>query len=85
VVAAAVAWRTPSSPRRTEVLQSVQERHVGCVVACRWRILPTSELAPKDAELIGGLNANPNTVAFDLNHGDRDAITDEQLFAGLPA
>jgi hypothetical protein len=48
-------------------------------------ILPPCQFGPKDTDIFRGLDTQPNLVASDLDHGERDAIADDDLFAGLSA
>jgi hypothetical protein len=68
-------------------LLSAQKLRFGWLVAARWLTLPAGELGPQDADIIRGVDADPNPVAFDLDYGDGDgdAVADDYLLAGLPA
>src|SRR5262249_20706630 len=47
--------------------------------------LPAGEFGPQDADLIGGVESEPHPAPSDLDHGQGDAVADDDLLAGLPA
>jgi hypothetical protein len=57
----------------------------GWLTAARWRIEPTGQFTPENADLIGGVDADPHPVPLDLDYRNGDAAADDDLLAGLPA
>ena len=80
-----VMSRTLSLPRRPDILLSAQRGRFDCHVVGRWLILPAGEFGPEDADIIWGVDADSNLIAFDLDDGKSDAVADDDLLAGLPA
>jgi hypothetical protein len=46
--------------------------------------LPAGKFGPEDTDLIWGVETEPHPVPFNLDHGEGDAVADDDLLAGLP-
>jgi len=74
-----------ASPWRLDLPFHAPKHLVSWLFAARSLILPTVKFGPQDADIIRGVDANPDPVAFDLDYGKGDAIADDYFLARLPA
>jgi hypothetical protein len=82
--AQSVTRRTIASPWRSDILSLAHELIFGWLVTANWLILPIGEFSPEDAEIIRGVDTDPDTVTFDPDYGNGDVVADDHLLAGLP-
>ena len=45
---------------------------------------PTGKFGPQDANIIGSLKSEPNSVAFDFGYSNADAVAGDNLLAAFP-
>ena len=81
----AVTGRTTSTLWRAGLFPASLGRKFGESVAAGRLVPPGGEFGPQDPDLSGGVEAQPHAVAADLDHGQGDAVADDDLLAGLPA
>ena len=81
----AATRRTISSSWRSDIFPATPGRRFAKSIVARCPILPAGKFGPEDTDLIWGVETEPHPVPFNLDHGEGDAVADDDLLAGLPA